>query len=82
MAVFFVLTNFFSKKKDINIDSAACTGKSGKNMKYVNLPWPPVVAAHDSSHGHCLVVGKLFLSIQLCPSALPVPSNCVEDYFR
>jgi len=70
-----------NKKSNIKIDSVASTGSSGKNMKYVNLPWPPVVAAHDSPHGHCGLVEKLSLRIRFYPSDLPVPSDCVEDHF-
>jgi hypothetical protein len=52
MAVSFVFINLLPKtvlteELMLKIDNAATTGSHENNMKYVNFPWPPVVAAHD-----------------------------------
>jgi hypothetical protein len=52
MAIFFVFINPLSKKilnKKLMSDSnsVASTGSHGKYIKFVNFPWPAVVAAHD-----------------------------------
>jgi hypothetical protein len=56
-------------------------------MKYINFPWPLVVAAHDCKRlaQALLSSGRktnLYPGFYYVQQILPFPSNCAEDDFQ